>query len=452
MDRSLHRPHARLSITALVLLLIAFATACRVFDRKLRVVLVTLDTVRYDAFESGDRSTSLPNTMAYASQGSVFTRAYAASNVTQPTHASLFTSLHPWEHGVTRNGMVLGDEFETVAEVLHAAGFATGAVVASFPLRAGFGFAQGFDSYREVFGRELVAGMRHWEGVEVPAGAFYSLADEVTEEALALLDDLGGNRQFFWFHFFDAHDPYGDTTGESLGLRSIYEARSEGDDRFHEALRQAAHLYRADLASLDQALGRLFERLESDAERIETHVVVTADHGENLGEHGHVGHGYCLEPQEIQVPLFIVSPRVPVGARVDVAGSIDVRPTLLSLAGVPVGGGRGRDLTLPAPTGGDVAFGMQRSSPQLALGMPAGDSREERDPERFFAARRGAVYAGYADELERVDGDRGEPPEPLARQLRILFRRFESSARDVSAGAVQDEETLEALQALGYAR
>jgi arylsulfatase A-like enzyme len=443
MDRATRRALIRLTGAA-ASLLFGIAAACGAPDRGVRVVLITLDTVRYDAF-AGDRlPSSLPKTAEWARRGTWFSRAYAASNVTQPTHASLFTALHPWEHAVTRNGQVLADGFETVAEVLGASGFRTGAVVASFPLGKRFGFAQGFDVYREVFRLELVRGVRTWEGVEIPAGAFYSLADEVIDEALALLDDLEAERQFVWIHLFDGHDPYGDTIGQQLGLNPLWTAREAGGEFFDAVLRDAARLYHADLVSLDAALGRLLDRIERDAGRFETHVVLTADHGESFGEGGHVGHGYSLGPQEIRVPLVIASPRLPAGVREDVTGSIDVRATLLSLAGVADEGGRGRDLTSSAPVEGDVAFGMQQSA-------PAG-SREASARERFFAAQRGSVYAGNADGLSRVDGDPGDLPEPLTRRLRELFGGFESEARRSSGEDLHDEETRRALEALGYAR
>lgn len=443
MDRSTRRTLVRLT-GAVASLLLGVAAACGGPDRGVRVVLITLDTVRYDAFAGDQRPSSFPKTAAWARRGTSFTRAYAASNVTQPTHASLFTALYPWEHAVTRNGQVLADGFETVAEVLGASGFRTGAVVASFPLGDRFGFAQGFDVYREVFSLELLRGLRTWEGVEIPGGAFYSLADEVIDEALAMLDDFGAQRQFIWIHFFDGHDPYGDTTGQQLDLNPLWAAREAGGELFDALLQEATRLYHADLVSLDAALGRLFDRIERDAARFETHVVLTADHGESFGEGGHVGHGYSLGPQEIRVPLVIASPRLPAGVRGDVTGSIDIRATLLSLAGVADDSGRGRDLTLSAPVEGGVVFGMKQSA------QP--DSREASGREHFFAAQRGGVYAGNADGLSRVDGDPNDLTEPLTRRLREMFRGFESEARRTSGEELQDRETREALEALGYAR
>ena len=124
-----------------------------------RVVLITLDTLRFDHWMPAEGGASLmPRTWNHAREGVRFTRFYVASSVTQPTHATIFTGLHPWEHGVTRNGLVLSQEVPSLVEVLRSHGFSTEAVVASFPLAARFGFARGFDRYHDDFKLEFRIG------------------------------------------------------------------------------------------------------------------------------------------------------------------------------------------------------------------------------------------------------------------------------------------------------
>ena len=155
-------------------------------ERPERVVLVTVDTLRYDALVGRDGAEpAMPHLLERARGGALFERFYAATSVTQPSHASMLTALQPWEHGVTRNGQVLEERFATVAEVLREAGFATGAVVASFPVAARFGFAQGFDVFSDDFTEHPVA-QRRWEGHDVPGDRFYSLAGTVTDRALEI--------------------------------------------------------------------------------------------------------------------------------------------------------------------------------------------------------------------------------------------------------------------------
>jgi len=241
-------------------------------ERPLRLVLVTLDTLRGDALgaQSGPPA-RMPHLEERALEGASCPQHFAASSTTQPTHATLLTGLHPWEHGVTRNGMVLGAEHVTLAERLRGAGFATGAVVASFPLHHRFGFQQGFDRYEDTFERGRAD---EWSGVETDEGGrFYSLAGSVNKRAFALLDELPAGKQFLWFHYFDAHEPYGDVRrGEVVRLDQILAAAEEDPARAEALLGRARKLYAADLLRLDVHLGQLFDRLEADAARFETYV------------------------------------------------------------------------------------------------------------------------------------------------------------------------------------
>ncbi len=137
-------------------------------QRPVRRVLVTLDTLRLDVFAGGE-SSPLERTRRWADRGLVFERYYSATSSTQPSHATLFTGLHPWQHGVPRNGVLLAEEHLTPAEQLALEGFRSGAVVSSFPVHSSFGFAQGFDVYSEEFSE---GHMKRWNGVERDGAAF----------------------------------------------------------------------------------------------------------------------------------------------------------------------------------------------------------------------------------------------------------------------------------------
>ena len=277
--------------TAATLLAAAVLSACvpRPAAMPVRIVLITLDALRFDRFEerSGEAAT-MPRTRAFAERGLRFASCWSASSATQPTHASLFTGLHPWQHGVTYNGATLAEQHRTLAERLKAAGFAMSAVVASFPLEPRFGFAQGFDAFRHDFDEEL---MPVWEEAPVADGHFYALAGAVTRSALEALDATTGERQFFFFHYFDAHDPYGDAGARSLALQELLTLKGLDPAGFSAGLEQARQLYDSDVEALDRALGVLLDRLVADSTRFETHVLITADHGESFGELGAIGHG-----------------------------------------------------------------------------------------------------------------------------------------------------------------
>ncbi|MGK0486594.1 MAG: putative AlkP superfamily pyrophosphatase or phosphodiesterase, partial [Myxococcota bacterium] len=117
-------------------------------ERGTRVVLITLDTMRRDTLEGrASGQSAMPLTQAWARRGLTLDRHYAASSTTEPTHASLMTGLSPWQHGVSRNGLVLDGKYTTLAEIYSQNDYRTGAVVSSFPVHRTFGFEQGFEKF-----------------------------------------------------------------------------------------------------------------------------------------------------------------------------------------------------------------------------------------------------------------------------------------------------------------
>jgi arylsulfatase A-like enzyme len=418
--------------------------SCRNEPRAVRVVLVTVDTLRYDSFAGGPGGGSLmQRTLVRAARGRIFERAFAATSCTQPSHASMLTGLHPWEHGVTRNGLVLAETQRTVAESLRAAGFETFAVVASVPVSARFGFGQGFERFAEPFTQSF--GTNAWEGLEVSGGRFYALADGVTDEALRQLDGAKGRRQFLWVHYFDPHSPYGDTVpgGRVLTPAAVVKRLAGGPQARAGLADEARELYGRDVQALDRSLDRLLDRLEKDGDRFDTHVVVTADHGESLGEDQVIGHGNHLGMEQIHVPLFILSRLHPSGRDGRATGSVDVASTLLSLAGVTERLGAGSDLAAPAHAPHAV-FGMRRTYDLPREGLRADGRLERFEGYLFYAVEGdGAVRVGNGQALEA-----GAVPE--ARALTALFRRFEGRMAGRPAAAPLDAETESALRALGY--
>jgi hypothetical protein len=413
-----------------------------VADTRQRVVLITIDTLRHDAFMGEPGASLMPITRAFAERGQTFASFYSASSSTQPTHASMFTGLHPWQHGVSKNGIVLADELRTVAEEMGASGFRTGAVVASFPLERRFGFAQGFDSYDDALSLDI--GLANWSSEQIYDRRFYSLAEEVTDRAIALFDSLGGERQFIWIHYFDPHDPYGDTVGEGLSLLEIRRVAKVHTRHARWMVGEARRGYERDVSSLDAAIAPLLERIAADSSAIETHVVFTADHGESLGEAGVIGHGDHATPEQVHVPTFIVSPRLEPGLRSDVAGSVDLAPTLLSLAGLNSDLAGGRDLSRPPPADPVHAIGMRRPLTE-PLSYAGTDGRVSRLPEfEFFSVRGGDFYRGNAENVER------NGHEDDAADVRALFAQLSQLLAARPGQLLLDSETREALEALGY--
>ena len=270
------------------------------------LLLVTLDTTRADHLGSYGRAEAVtPVTDRLAAEGLLFERAYAPTPITLPSHASILTGVLPAVHGVRDNGQyILGDEAVLVSEVLEQQQWRTAAFVSSFVLDASFGLAQGFGHYSGAAASNL-GGQAHAN----ERSAAMVVDDALSWAATAqTTDDL-----FLWVHFYDPHWPYvspPDWTGSA---------------------------YDGEIAQCDQQLGRLLAGLDDLQRTPGLTTVVTADHGESLGERGELSHGVFVYESSVRVPLIVSGAGLdgPGGARLPEPVSIAaIAPTLLTLAGI----------------------------------------------------------------------------------------------------------------------
>ncbi|MDP6978285.1 MAG: sulfatase [Myxococcota bacterium] len=453
----MNKSHIAFALVAWTLLLVACSDDAPV--TRTRVVLITLDTLRYDRFAPGDRRPSaMPLTWAHAERGLVFDRFYTVSGVTQPAHATLFSGRAFWEHGITRNGVVLPEDLPNITERMQQAGFETHGVVASFPLTRRFGYDRGFDHFTEDFSHNLSRGKALWEGHwKIEEGAFFAMADAITEHANGAIDNATSGRQFFWFHYFDPHAPYGASSGgEVVRKRDILKAMPEGEAAVEAQLARARARYDADVATLDRALDRLLIRLQEDQDRYQTHIVLVADHGESLGEGHSVGHGARLHEAELRVPAFVLSPRVEPGRTNALASMLDLAPTILSLAGVETEGADptsepndGRDLTRQGPTP-TVAYAVRRTSREKGQSERRLDgSKVPFDGYQFAAIEpSGAIYIGSAEGF--LAGETEVPEATHGQAWLDAFDRFENALRGFEQTGPLSPEVRRGLEALGY--
>ena len=304
----------------------------RNLDPRPNILLISLDTTRADHLSvyGYERETS-PSLAALAGQGILFETAYAPSATTGPSHASLFTSVWPISHGVTKNGRELDASWTTLAEVLAEEGYETAAVVSSYVLSSRFGYDRGFSSFDDDFSQAVVPhGVTLWEG-EAVEGKFYGRADDTTGRALAWIEDRPEpEKPFFLFvHYFDPHDPY----LVPDGYTPPFQAGPK------EALKRnrVVFMYDATLAYMDQEVGRLLDALDRLGLEDDTLVVVTGDHGEGLMERGHWHHGIHIYEEGVRVPLILRLPdQKSAGLRVSSPVSwLDLAPSLLALSGIP---------------------------------------------------------------------------------------------------------------------
>jgi len=325
------------------------------------VVLVTLDTTRADHIGAlGAAGDPTPNLDALASEGALFTRAYAQIPVTGPSHASILSGVDPWTHETLANGVALPEEVEVLPQRLHAEGYRTAGFVSAFVLDGAFGFDRGFMVYDDEFlrprGISALSPVRVYEQLRVRLGAVSEVerrADATVDAALAWADAAGADEPFFlWVHLFDPHGPYappppydrryydGDPrdpahdTMASVGEVAAYMRPSlEGITDVAWPLAQ----YRGEVSFADAELGRLVDGLRTRGMLDDAVIVVVADHGESLTEHDYYfNHGAHLYEPSLRVPLVVVGPGVPAGARVDeLVEVVDVAPTVLELLALP---------------------------------------------------------------------------------------------------------------------
>jgi len=287
------------------------------------VVLISVDTLRADALGyAGNSRVRTPEIDRLAREGRVFTRAHAHNVMTLPSHANILTGRLPFEHGVRDNeGFHLDSKIPTLATVLQAAGYATGAAVGAFPLDARFGLNRGFDSYDEKYPQG--ANEYDFRVAERPA-------QEVIAAARRWYADHSGRRRFLFVHLYDCHSPHVPPA--------------------HLAARYASDPYLGEVAGIDEALAPLLQDLRASGVR--TLVVFTSDHGEALGDHGEETHGLFAYEATLHIPLILWGPGLVTAGRDDsLRGHVDILPTVLEAAGTAAPSGlSGHSLLAPAPT------------------------------------------------------------------------------------------------------
>lgn len=257
------------------------------------IVLVTIDTWRADAAGfAGNTAVKTPFLDSLAGRGVVFTNAHAHNVVTLPSHVNILTGLNPYEHGVRENaGYVLDAKIETLAERLRTAGYATGAFVAAYPLDARFGLNQGFETYDDNYGKGRAS---------MDFSVQERSATAVLQSAASWWRSAEGRKRFLWVHLYEPHAPY---VPDYLG----------------------------EVATADAALATHLAPLLDDR----TTVIVTADHGEALGDHGERTHGLFAYEATLKVPLIVVAPALAPRRESTYVRHIDIAPTVLARAGLP---------------------------------------------------------------------------------------------------------------------
>ena len=312
------------------------------------VLVITIDTLRPDRLGCyGYNRPTSPRIDEVAARSVLFEQVVCSSPQTLPSHASIFTGLHPRTHKSISHESVLPGDATTLAEILSERGYQTAAFISSHVLDRKYGLNQGFDKYWQVN-----EGMRPRQREMAQQRGI----DPTTNEVLSWLKDNGRSKFFAWIHWFHPHRPYvpplevrarfvdnylGDANSSTEFIMKVWR---EEIDLPEEDLRYISQLYDGEIAFTDQQVGRVLDALDSLGVSDRTIVVITADHGEMLYEHEYYfGHDIALYEECIRVPLVIDHPGLGVTPKrlPGLVQSIDIFPTVLDFLGIDEPGWHG---------------------------------------------------------------------------------------------------------------
>lgn len=423
--------------------------------RPRNVILITVDTLRADIIQPYGGPARTPVLQEWSEHGWLFSNCISAAMLTNPSHASIMTSLYPRDHGVYDNESGIGDGVRTLAFALRQQGMRTAAVV-NFPHLnpevANLG--QGFEKLARATRNER-------------------RGREVTAEALRMVDNFGSDERFFmWLHYTDPHAPYepegfsGLTTDAQFSklpmalAKNVAPGFQKNNPWFATAFKRfattdlLAQRYVAEVEATDAALGDLWAGLKNRKRADDTMLIVTADHGENLGEHALFFHHGGLYRSTVHVPLLVFFQGLAAKKISTLVETVDIAPTILDVLNQPRWEPmRGKSLLTTVQTGvpvRDVAFSehmfgqlvavrsetsaviLHRKSAKLFPNYPFTEGRRE-----------------YFDIHDNQEGAVQSLPEMEQRRLATALDNYLGTSRNSQPKKATQQDRA-SLRALGY--
>ncbi len=396
------------------------------------VLLVTIDTCRADRIGCyGYGIARTPTIDAVAAEGVRCADAVTTAPITMPAHTSIMTGLLPPAHGVRDNGAyALNDKAVTLAERLHDAGYDTAAFVSALVLNRRYNLNQGFDVYDDDLWAEDDPKLFMIRDRPAP-----KTAERAVQWLESWHEKADGKPFFLWVHFFDPHQPY--------------ESHAKNRHLIPTA-------YDAEIAQADEGLARIMDAFKTLGVDQNTFTVLTADHGESLGEHGEKTHAIFIYDATVHVPLIFHWPGHLPSDTVywGPVRCIDLMPTILGALDVPgADKTQGADLLsalrgdVPPP---DLPQYSESLLSELGFGMaPLYGLRF--DGYKWIRAPKPELYNLRTDpqELNNLYNEKPELAAQLDAKLSALLDESKQVALETERNPM-DHETLEMLQALGY--
>jgi len=400
---------------------------------KPNVVLFTLDTTRADHLPCyGYTGVKTPHLDELAEKGIVFEQCTSSSPLTLPSHASIMTGLYPTFHRVRVNGnTAVSQEHLTLAEVLSEQGYQCGAFIGAFVLDGRWGLKQGFHHYDDQFD------LREYKQLDL--AMVQRPANELIDASIVWLEGQKDSPFFAWIHLYDPHAPY-----------------EPPEPYFSEYNTSLVGLYDGEIAFTDEQIGRFISWLDQNGLRENTIIAIMGDHGEGLGDHGEIAHGYYIYDYAVQVPFLLVTPFEDFqGIRVNVqVRTLDIYPTLLEMVGAQIPDvNQGQSLlgTIFSPNSGKDAYAYCESfSPNIHYGWSPLQSLRTIQF-KYIDAPRPELYDIVKDP-EESNNLRDRLPDKTREFKEVLDRiiRETSQSAPQPEAANLDQEILRRLAALGY--
>jgi len=312
----------------------------------INVLLITIDTLRQDylgCYNPGAVRT--PEIDAIALESVRFENVFATAPLTLPSHASILTGDYPKTHGVRTNirNRVLDSAELTLTEILRDNGYKTAAFVGATVINRNSGLDQGFDLYGDTFdhmwyqlfkqGRQLLPKTLIRLKLMKKSNLLIRKGEEVSDKAIEWLHNNGEDRFFLWLHYFDPHKPYRPPL-EFVNMNLEDPARKI--DHSDQAITDIA-LYKGEVSYTDFHVGRIFQTLREMGLMETTLIIITADHGQSLGEHDYHGHTQIIYEQTMRIPLILRLPGRTNRGRVvsQLVSNVDITPTVLDVLSIP---------------------------------------------------------------------------------------------------------------------